>query len=347
MKILMVGPGRQDKGGIATVVNQYYDAGIDKLVDIKYITTMHDGKRIKKLMSAAIGYADFLLHAKTYDVIHVHMSSRASFSRKRHIIDWAYAMKKKIIIHMHGSEFDVFYNKECDEKKKKVVRDTFAKADVVIALSEEWKAFFDGLCDPKKVRILYNAVMLPEFERDSVEDHNMLFLGRLGKRKGSYDLIEVMPEVLKRVPDAHLYFGGDGDVEESKQLIEKLSISSNATYLGWVNGDKKNDILKKCSVFVLPSYHEGMPMSILEAMSYGEVVVSTYVGGIPKVIKNSENGYLFEAGDLEGLSRALIEALTGKKKKNVSQQAFQTVENKFNVKVNLEILKNWYCELQP
>lgn len=345
MKVLMVGPGRKDKGGIATVVNQYYDAGIDKIVDIKYITTMHDGCKLKKLLSAVLGYFDFLINVNKYDVIHVHMSSRASFSRKRHIINWAYACKKKIIIHMHGSEFNVFYNDECNDKKKELIRDTFEKADIVIALSEEWKQFFDSFCDKTKVRVLYNAVTLPTYRRNEVKDHNILFLGRLGTRKGFYDLLEVMPIVLKKIPDVHLYFGGDGDIEETLKRIEKLGIKSSVTYLGWVSGEKKENILKECSVFVLPSYHEGMPMSILEAMSYGEVVVSTYVGGIPKVITNNQNGFLFNAGDLDGLTNALIHALIGGNKNLISKKSFQTIEQNFNVKTNIKILKKWYDEV--
>ena len=95
--------------------------------------------------------------------------------------------------------------------------------------------------------------------------------------KGVYDLLEAIPSVLKIVPDAHFYLGGDGDIEAGSKIIVDNGLSSSVEYIGWVSGDKKDEMLRKCSVFTLPLYHEGMPMSLLEAMSYGDVVVTTNV----------------------------------------------------------------------
>lgn len=345
MKVLMVGPGREDKGGIATVVNQYYEANINKKVDIKYITTMHDGTKIKKILTAIMSLIEFKTCIHDYDIVHIHMSSRASYYRKRMFVKVAKENGKKIIIHVHGSEFDVFYNKECTQKQQKQIRKTFAMADEVIVLSNEWKEFFIGICDEAKIKVLHNAVVIPEYINRNISNHNMLFLGRLGERKGIYDLLKVMPKIVEHIPDVHLFYGGDGEIEQTQEYIEQEKIQNYCTYLGWIDGKEKVEMLKKCSVFVLPSYHEGMPMAILEAMSYGEIVVSTYVGGIPQVIKDSINGYLFEAGDIRDLESKLLKVFAECNKEEIAINAYEEVKERFNVEKNVETLCGWYKKL--
>lgn len=81
-KILMIGPGRDVRGGISTVVNSYYELGIEKDTEIKYIPTMEDGSQIKKLIVAVKAYMEFGGCVKKYDIVHVHMAAQASFVRK-------------------------------------------------------------------------------------------------------------------------------------------------------------------------------------------------------------------------------------------------------------------------
>lgn len=345
MKVLMLGPGRQDKGGIATVVNQYYDVNIDRKVDLKYISTMHDGNKCKKAITALYALCDYVKEIDKYDIVHVHMSARNSFYRKKIFIEIAKKKNKIIIIHVHGSEFDVFYNQECNEKQKEQIKKIFAMADMVVVLSAEWKDFFKTICDENKIKILHNAVVVPEYKKKSISNHNILFLGRLGKRKGIYDLLEIMPNVIDKIPDVHLYYGGDGEIEEVKERVKQLNLQNNCTYLGWIDGTEKNKMLEKCSVFILPSYHEGMPMAILEAMSYSSIVVSTYIGGIPQVIKNEINGYLFEAGDLIGLENSLLKAFDENGKEEIAYNAYKTMKEEFDVENNIEILCEWYQQL--
>ena len=306
MKVLMIGPGRDVRGGISTVVNQYYEAHLDNAVDLKYIATMEDGSKFKKLLVAAKAVIQFNRCVKKYDIVHIHMSQRASFCRKRYFIKNAKTVGKKVIIHMHGSEFDDYYDKECNVKQKVKVREIFAMADVVIALSDQWAKFLGKICDSKKVLVLNNSVVMPAYQEVAYLNQNVLFLGCLGKRKGTYDLIEAMPKVINACPDVHFYFGGDGEVEKCYLKCSEKGITDHVTFLGWVKGKEKIDMLKKCSIFVLPSYHEGMPMSVLEAMSYGLATISTAVGGIPQIIKDGKDGILIKPGNREQLSNKLI-----------------------------------------
>lgn len=347
MKVLMIGAGREVRGGVSSVVNGYYEAGLDKMCDLTYLPTMQDGSKIKKLLVVVWARFRFESLIKEQDILHVHMSADNSFYRKAVFIRKAYKEKKKIIIHMHGSTFDLFYKERCNETQKKEVREIFGMSDKVIALSEDWKEFLsNSICEADKIEVIYNAVKMPESYQKDYANQKMLFLGILGKRKGTYDLIEVLPEIFEKYPQAHIYFGGDGERAEAEELCIKKGIAEQVTFLGWVRGEEKEKWLKECSMYVLPTYHEGMPMSILEAMSYGMAVVSTYAGGIPHLIQNKENGLLCEAGDKEALQKNLLTLLENDRlREQIGKQAAKKIRKEFDITVSIQRLIVIYQEL--
>ena len=343
----MIGAGRDVRGGVSSVVNSYYDAGLDKLCELTYLPTMEDGSKFKKLLVAAGARVRFERLIRENDILHVHMSADNSFYRKAVFIRKAHKEGKKIIIHMHGSTFDLFYKERCNDAQKQQVREIFAMADKVIALSGDWKEFLaESICDAQKIVVIYNAVKIPEAYSKDYANRKMLFLGILGQRKGTYDLIEVLPEILSKYPDSHIYFGGDGEREQAEQLCMEKGIADHVTFLGWVRGEEKEKLLKECSIYVLPTYHEGMPMSILEAMSYGMAVVSTYVGGIPHIITDGENGLLCEAGDQAALREKLLKLLEDENlREMLGRNAYKMTAKDFDVKENVKQVREMYREL--
>ncbi len=346
MKVLMIGAGRDVRGGVSSVVNGYYEVGLDKKCELTYLPTMKDGSKLKKLLVAVWARIRFERLIRRCDILHVHMSADKSFYRKAIFIRRAYKEKKKIIIHMHGSTFDLFYRESCDDAQKKQVRDFFALADRVIALSEDWKAFLsENICDAGKIQVLYNAVKSPKPYDKDYGNRDMLFLGILGERKGVYDMIEILPEIFTRFPDAHLYLCGDGERESAERLCEEKGVSSHVTFLGWVRGAEKEKLLKQCSVYVLPSHHEGMPMSVLEAMSYGMAVVSTRIGGIPHLITDRENGLLHEPGDREALKNDLYVLLANESlREELGRRAAERIQKDFDMDKQADRLLELYKE---
>ena len=341
---MMIGAGRDVRGGVSSVVNSYYEAGLDKLCELTYLPTMKDGNKLYKLLVAFGARLRFETLIKQADILHVHMSADNSFYRKAVFIRKAYKERKKIIIHMHGSTFDLFYKERCNDEQKRQVKEIFAMADKVIALSEDWKEFLaEYICDAEKIEVIYNAVKIPEPYSKDYSNQKMLFLGILGQRKGTYDLIEVLPEIFQNYPDSHVYFGGDGEQKQAEQLCREKGIAEQVTFLGWVRGAEKEKLLKECSIYVLPTYHEGMPMSILEAMAYGMAVVSTYVGGIPHIITSGENGLLCEAGDKETLKENLMQLLSNSGlREMLGSSAKETLLQNFDIKETVGRLLRLY-----
>ena len=345
-RVLMLGPGRRVRGGITTVVNLYYELGIEKCVDICYIPTMKDGGKIKKLFVAAIAYLRFIFNLGKCDIIHVHMAAQASFLRKSIFIKKAAACGKKIIIHQHAADFNVFFDK-CDERGKKKIKDVFSLADKVIVLSEEWAEFFGTyICDKEKIIIMHNGVNVPSASKEEYGDCNVLFLGRLGERKGTYDLIKAIPDVLKHVPNAVFYLAGDGETDKCVDYAQSLGVSEHVKFLGWIGDREKKNCFENCSVFILPSYHEGMPMSILEAMAHGLATISTNAGGIPQIITDGVDGIRIDAGNVVAICDKLVYLLTNRDvKEKMGRLGREKISNAFGSKQNFDKLIDIYNSL--
>jgi glycosyltransferase involved in cell wall biosynthesis len=137
----------------------------------------------------------------------------------------------------------------------------------------------------------------------------LLFLGRLGHRKGIFVLLEALAAVRSRFRHVVLLCGGDGELDRVRAEVVRLDLSDNVTLLGWVKGAAKDELLESSTVFVLPSFDEGVPMSILEAMAWGLPVIATPVGGIPEVVTDGREGLLVAPGDADALGEAICRLL--------------------------------------
>jgi glycosyltransferase involved in cell wall biosynthesis len=137
-----------------------------------------------------------------------------------------------------------------------------------------------------------------------------LFLGKLAAAKGVFDLLVAWQQVCTRVGGARLVLAGDGDLDAARQQIVRLGLGDSVELTGWVSGAVKDRLIARTAVCVLPSYFEGMPMSLLEAMGQGIPCVASTVGGIPDMITQGVEGCLIQPGDVQALADALIETLT-------------------------------------
>ena len=183
----------------------------------------------------------------------------------------------------------------------------------MIALSDEWKERLSLIVPNDKIELIENYSRIHE---DAIKEKvnrkmkgQILFLGEIGQRKGCYDIPAVVEKVVQKFPNVKFVLGGTGDIETIKSLLRQKGVEKNVVFPGWVRGKEKDRLLRESDIFFLPSYNEGMPMSILDAMGYGLPIVSTRVGGIPKIVHNGENGHVCEPGDVQAFSDALIKIL--------------------------------------
>lgn len=350
-RICMIIPSFEAKGGIASVVSGYRGSELEEKYQISYIETYCDGSKAAKLGKAIASYFRFtkqLIFSKP-DLIHIHSSFGASFYRKLPFIYIGSLLHIPIVNHVHGAEWCQFYQ-NASARSKNVKKKTFKKCDMIIALSEEWKKNLNEVIDAQKIQVVnnygfdYSCGLIEERQLETV-----LFMGFLCERKGCFNIPEICTLVKYRIPDVRFVLAGSGshaDIKEIETLIKKYGITENIELPGWIKEKQKDALLKKASLFFLPSYAEGMPMSVLEAMGYGLPIVSSNVGGIPHLVENGKNGYLLDPGDVEGFAKAIVKLLQDPKLRNrMGAESANAIKERFSLKRHTDSIIGIYENL--
>lgn len=310
----MLGTSHDAYGGIATVVGNYRDSGVLEKWKVKYLTTHVQGSVLRKARFAAIAmfHLSSVLLSGQAGLLHAHMSSRASTWRKLIFISAGMIFRVPYLVHLHSPDFIDFFENECGNCRKKLIRFLLSRATYVIVLSSSWAKDIRNIAPGARTIILFNSVPLPQLELCNKKKHPsdgdeydqplILFLGKVGRRKGVFDLIRAVSLIKANF---RLIIGGDGELRQARALAEELGASDKIQLAGWLGRAEKEHLLARAAIFVLPSYNEGMPMAILEAMSWGLPIVTTPVGGIPEVVMQDQEGLLVNSGDVIGLAHAL------------------------------------------
>ena len=347
-RVLMCCSELSVKGGMVSVVKNYLGYKNWDNYEIIYVPTHTEKNKLVVAIFFACAYIKILFLAifGKISIAHLHTAERGSFFRKAILVRTLHKFGIKTILHHHAAEFEEFYA-SLNDKTKKFVIETLEMADLNIVLSKRLIPMISDKARKAKIRVLYNAV--PTFESNpyNIKNRNCLFMGRLGKRKGIYDLLNSIKKIDEILPkDVQFYLCGDGEVEETKQYIDKLNIGNRIAYIGWVDGAKKKQILSRTAINILPSYNEGLPMSILEAMSYGIPNIATNIASIPEVIKPGVNGYLIEPGDIDSLAASIIELMANDSLRyEMGKNAFNLIANEFSLDNHICNLKQIYTDL--
>lgn len=296
---------RTTKGGIAQVLSSYSK---HLFSPFHFIANSGNGGKFAKLFEAAgawIKCLSFLARHKAIRVVHIHTASGVSFWRSAAFLLLAKAMRRAVVMHIHGGYFRQFYHAH-----SRTVGALLRRCDELIVLSDEWKAFFESFCD-KPVFVLNNVVEPPvkvQVEHDGKV--HALFLGLVTKEKGVYDLVEAVARLDREVRNRLVvHMAGNGEVDKLKTEVDRHAVTDCVTVEGWVAGEAKTRLLNRCSTFVLPSYIEALPISVLECMSYGMPIIATKVGAIPTLVQIGENGTLIQPGDVGALADALTQCV--------------------------------------
>ena len=334
--VVMVGTAYDvPRGGVAAVVNVYRAAGLFERVPVRYLASHRDGGAGRKVGALVVAWATYLglLVTGRVGLVHVHTSSRTSFWRKCLFLLPAQWLHIPAVVHLHSSEFALFYERECGPRRQRVIRSVLARADAVLVLSSGWKQWLAGVAPQARVEVFPNPVVVPRTPPpDDARDGRMvLSLGRLGATKGSYDLLRAVAALRGRQVAVRLRLAGDGEIEAVRRRARELGVQDEVTVLGWLDHDAKARELAQASVYALPSYHEAQPMSVLEAMAAGLPVVATPVGGTPDAVSDGVEGYLVQPGDVDALARRLEVLLTAPAHaRALGRAAFAKVRDRFS-----------------
>jgi glycosyltransferase involved in cell wall biosynthesis len=238
--------------------------------------------------------------------------------------DSVYVLVAKItgrfaVVRFGGAQFDTFY-KMSSRGFQWYVRRILHQLDCVIVRSEHFKAQFLRHVPPERFSVVPVAIDVPEYRRigRAVSTPPMiLFVGMISRAKGAVDLLKAVPLVQGEFAECEFVFAGARiykernlrglsgdpfDVELQEQLA-KLELTGTVHFPGVVTGDAKEDLLRRATLFVCPSYSEGGgPLAAIEAMAAGIPVVATRVGLMPDYFRQGREILFFDIGDVEAMA---------------------------------------------
>ena len=257
----------------------------------------------------------------------------------------------KTIIHMHGATIEDWYKRQ-NIVVKKIIEKIFCSADKMIVLGDLWLPFMKkvmGNENESKLAVLHNAVNVPSSNSYNLDATEILFYGMLIQRKGIDDLLEAFRAIKDEVPiEIKLaLYGDDYDSEEKIEAkIKRFDLEGRAEYRGWLTPENREKVFSKAIVNVLPSYNEGLPMTILESMGHGIPNISTNIAAIPEAISDGINGYLITPGDINSLKEKMKNVILNRKiREKFSESAYETAKKEFSIDSHINRLLKIYKDI--
>jgi glycosyltransferase involved in cell wall biosynthesis len=352
VRVLQLGPDLDVRGGISTVEQLICDH-LPTYANIRHVATMNERGWFARLFAftRSVGALWRTLDTPEPTVVHIHFASRGSTLRKMLLAQMVIRARRPFILHAHGAGFDKFH-RGLPAPVRHLVNRTLQQANLVIALSSQWRDFFIRECElaPSQVTVLANPVRVPArcMERPGRKTVQFLHLGRLGKRKGAYDLVNAFA-ALPEGPGsrARLVLAGDGDVDGVRKQAAALGLGERVRVLPWIDASQRDRLLAESDVFVLPSFAEGVPMSLLEAMAAGLPSITTAVGGIPDVFTHGAEGLLVTPGDTTQLRDALTQYIVDEPARLAAGRRAYERARSFDVHAYARSLAELYQRIAP
>ncbi len=326
-KVMLVGPFPPSVGGVTTSLHNILSSDLKERYQFLCFSNSRPPKQHGigshgyrdffqgGLRRMCIGIAVTLHHLFLFpvrvlrespDIIQIHTSDYFVFWENSFYILAGKLCGKKIILRM-GGVFDKFY-RNSNVLFRFLIRRILSWPDIIIVQSAYWKQFVSNLTDPGKIRIINNFLNTDEFAttpHPHRESSRILFIcGSEAKRKG----LEVVLESIRYL--SHDGIGNSKFVfvatnDHIKKKVTLFNVSPYVEFHGVLSKEEMRDMYRRSDIFLLPSFGEGFPNSMLEAMACGLPVIATRVGAVPEVIEDGKNGILIDPGDPGALTRAL------------------------------------------
>lgn len=314
-RVLMVGMHlTKTRGGITTLIAEMLKSPLKDEFDFVYIESQaEDYGKFRKAFLALQAYSKFAFDClrRRPEIVYVHLGSNASLYRESVFIFLGKFFGKRTIAHFHAGDIDNYYPFQSKFGQKFIER-AVSSSNKIIAVSQTSAKQLRDISKSANIFVIPNAIdtsvfkdceRLPE-DNQSDGATRLLFVGAIGKLKGERDFVQALAILRDSQPDLKVSLLGYG-AESLKSYCEELKVAHFVEFLGAVSLEERVVFFQKADIFVLPTYAEAMPMSVIEAMAAGLPVISTTVGGIPELIEDGIDGLLFSPGDVDALAEKI------------------------------------------
>lgn len=313
-RICVLGTSPYARGGIGTVIKEFHGGFKHPGYKYTFIISHKDANPLAKIWIGLQAAARLFLLCKSrkIDAVHLHSADGASYARAKLYIAIAHKFDIPIINHIHTASWTSFYV-NASQKRQKEIKRIYSQCEALIALSDEWRMNLSMVFPKEKIYVLENFIpyiddsYVPKFE-----NHQVTLISRIERVKGTDILPDIITRSIARIPDIRFVICGEGSQLKSleKECADRAIATKNLVFEGWVTAEQRKQILRDSSIYLLPSYAEGMPMSILEGIGFKLPIVSTPVGGIPQIVHNRENGILCFPGRADEFANAITTLFT-------------------------------------
>ena len=307
--VIWVSTSLHTRGGVASYVRTLQRSPLWHTWSARHIATHRDGSATVKIAAFVRGLVSFVVSVLIHrpDLVHLHSSSYGSFARKAIVAALARLFRIPVVLHVHGAEFHLFFDRS-PRLLKSVIRSTLTRSAAVIALGDLWAQRLRRIAPAARVVVIPNAVTPVSGVSDPRpgEPVHIVFLGEIGDRKGTFTLLDAWAKARVDLhAGARVTVAGDGELDRAERRISELGLADSVTLRSWLAPADVAELLRSAHVMCLPSRQEGQPMAVLEAMANGLCVVASGVGGIPELLAD-DSGVLVPPDDVDALAAALV-----------------------------------------
>lgn len=349
-KILIAGPSPARRGGVSHHIKTLLNSPLQNDFHLVYFRVGPEYSDYKltvifKFMITPFRFLFQLLTVKP-DVLHLN----PSFDRKSLLRELPMILLSRIfgcagLVQFHGGSVENLVKKNRIPVYLKLL---LSLAHHVILLTEIQKKALLKFLPTLQASVLPNMVYIPKKSKKYTKREDgfkLLFLSRIERKKGIYDILEAIPLVIEKFPKAWFYFAGEGpDRSNVEKLCSDEKIREHVKFFGHVGKDMKDRLFSESDVFLFPSQHpEGMPYAILEAMAHGLPIIATPVGSLPEIVLHGQNGLLIPTESPHKLAESIIQLLVDfDLRKKMGSMNRKLAEEKFNITVVSQKFKNLY-----
>lgn len=314
-RVLMVGTHlTKTRGGITTLTAGILNSELNRDFDFIHIASQaEDFGRARKMLLALTSAARFVKIClfNRPRLVYIHVGSNASLYRESAFILLAKFLGKKVLTHFHAGDINDYFPRQ-SRMGQGFIKAALGSSNKIIAVSQESAHHLRGMGDALNISVIPNAIDTSAFDTENGisgknnagEPVRLLFVGAAGKLKGEQDLILALALLKDSKPNIKVDFLGFG-AEKLARSCRDAGISDLVGHLGPVPANERVSFFERADIFVLPTYAEAMPISVIEAMAAGKAIITTCVGGIPELITSREEGLLFQSGDVEDLADSI------------------------------------------
>ena len=356
LKVLQVGPLPPPVGGMGTVITNLHEA-LQPACAMRVLNNRKSTAPDRSLyqgVAAQLRLLGRLLREVVSwgpDLVHIHTCSRFTFWRNGIDVALARLLRRRVVLHIHGAEFATFLD-SLSPMRARAARWILARCHRVVVLGQDWKRLLDAWTAPERVVVVPNGVPVEDLrERDDDAPFTIVCLANYERRKGQRDLLDAVAQLRSERPVHVALLGFESETGQQKALLDqtaRLGLGAQVEIPGPVMGEAKDAWWRRANCFCLPSYDEGLPMAMLEAMAHGLPVVLTRVGAIPEAVEHPREGLLYEAGDIPGLSAHLQALLDDPEQaRTIGTAGRERVIAQFSLSRSAQLLLDLYPDLHP